>query len=493
MRRREFILAGATLSAAAALPLRGAEPRRPLHIPRLLDARTLGGQVALTVREGRAEFYPGVASATMGYDGEYLGPTLRFDSGDDVEVAVANRLPRPTTVHWHGLLVPGELDGGPHQEIAPGDTWRPVLRVRQPAATLWYHSHRHHETAAQVWFGLAGMLIVRDAEESALALPSEYGVDDLPVVIQDRLFQRGRLVIPAGMTTAMQGARGDTLLVNGTPDAYVRVPARLVRLRLVNGSNARDYELFFDDGRAFRWIATDGGLLEAPLARRSLRLSPGERAEIVADFSDGRPATLLTGPDDNFPMGGMGMMGRMGGRAAEGSVQAVLAFEVGAREGSSGALPERLAAPAAWDARESVRVRRFHLDMGMMGMGGMGMGMGMGRMRGGMDMFSINGRPFDPARVDERVRLGDTETWEISADMMAHPFHVHGVQFRVIGRGGGPPAPGDEGIKDTVRVGEPVRLLVRFTQPATTAPFMYHCHILEHEDHGMMGQFTVRD
>ena len=109
----------------------------------------------------------------------------------------------------------------------------------------------------------------------------------------------------------------------------------------------------------------------------------------------------------------------------------------------------------------------------------------------GTDMFAINGRSFDSRRVDERVRLGDTEIWEVSADAMAHPFHVHGVHFRVIGRGGRAPDPDDAGLKDTVRVDEPVRLLVRFTQPAIEAPFMYHCHILEHEDHGMMGQFAV--
>lgn len=464
--------------------------RRRLHIPELLDARAHAQSIALEARAGRTEFFPGIPSATLGYNGDYLGPTLSVHEGDEVEVAVTNRLTRPTTVHWHGLLVAGELDGGPHQEIAPGATWRPVVPVRQPAATLFYHSHQHHETAAQVWQGLAGMLIVRDAREAALGLPSEYGVDDIPVLIQDRQFQSGRLVMPAGMATAMQGARGDIVLANGTPDAYVRVPARHVRLRLVNASNARDYSLAFDDGRVFQWIATDAGLLEAPLERRTLALMPGERAEIVVDFSDGAAATLMTTRDDNIPA--MGMMGRA---RASGGPQAVLVFEVEAPQGAAPPLPARLATHHRWDAVRATRIRRFTLDMGMgMGMmggrmGGMGMG-GMG-MRGGMDMFSINGRAFDPRRVDERVRLGDLEIWEVAGDMMAHPFHIHGVQFRVLGRGGVGPGADDAGFKDTVRVDDPVRLLVRFTQPALAAPFMYHCHILEHEDHGMMGQFTV--
>jgi blue copper oxidase len=164
MKRRDFLLAAA-FAGAAGLPLPAAGARRRLRIPPLADARAQAQSIALTARAGQTEFFPGVASATLGYDGDYLGPTLRVYSGDDVEVAVANRLGMPTTVHWHGLLVPGELDGGPHQEIAPGATWRPVLPVRQGAATLLYHSHLHHDTARQVYYGLAGVLIVRDAAE----------------------------------------------------------------------------------------------------------------------------------------------------------------------------------------------------------------------------------------------------------------------------------------------------------------------------------------
>jgi blue copper oxidase len=390
--RRAFLAAAAAMAGAASLPARAAAPfdRQRLRIPELMDARGLGQSIAIEARAGTTAFFPGIGSPTLGYNGTYLGPTIRVYSGDEVEMTVANRLRQPTTVHWHGLLVPGELDGGPHQTIDPGATWRPVLPVRQPAATLFYHSHLHHATAEQVYAGLAGMLIVRDAAEEALGLPSEYGVDDLPLLLQDRQFAGGRLVMPGGMMTLMQGARGDTILVNGTPDAFARVPARRVRLRLVNASNARDYHLTFDDYRPFHWIATEGGLLEAPLERRSISLAPGERAEILVDFSDRAPAMLLTGPDRNSPM--MGMMGRPGGPFADPGSQPVLAFEVGPREGASAPVPERLAGQEAWDPSHAVRRRRFVLEMGMgmmggRGMGGMGMGgMGMGGM-GGMGGF----------------------------------------------------------------------------------------------------------
>jgi FtsP/CotA-like multicopper oxidase with cupredoxin domain len=307
-------VAGAGLTRHTLLPHAQASTRQPLWIPPLLDARDQGQALSLNAQRSTKEFFPGKRSITLGYNGSYLGPTLRVHRGDDVQVAVSNNLDEETTVHWHGLLIPGDRDGGPHQTIAPGGTWRTLLPVRQAGATLFYHSHVHGRTAEQVYAGLAGVLLVHDPREDHLGLPAQYGVDDLPLVIQDRQFDDGTLVMPGGMMALMHGRLGGTLLVNGTPDAEVRVPARRVRLGLVNGSNARIYELSFGDRRAFQWIASEGGLLAAPVALRSLTLAPGERAEILVDFSDGRAASLLPGRVDNRMM--MGPMGRMGGMGA---------------------------------------------------------------------------------------------------------------------------------------------------------------------------------
>lgn len=499
--RRNFLLAsvgaavvaGGSLTRQSLLPHAQASERQPLWIPPLLDAREQRQSLSLNAQQGIKEFFPGKRSATLGYNGSYLGPTLRVHRGDDVQVAVTNTLREETTVHWHGLLIPGDRDGGPHQTIAPGAIWRTLLPVRQAGATLFYHSHVHGRTAEQVYAGLAGVLLVHDPREDHLGLPAQYGIDDLPLVIQDRQFNDGRLVIPGGMMTLMHGRLGDTLLVNGTPNAEVRVPAGMVRLRLVNGSNARIYELSFNDRRLFQWIASEGGLLAAPVALRSLSLAPGERAEILVDFSDGRPASLLPGRIANSMM--MGPMGRMGGMGGMGAItpgaasdQVLLSFlPSGSQTGS--ALPARLATWRSPDASRAARRRSFSLDMSMAGMmGGMG---SPARSANNHGTFSINGRPFDMHRVDERVRLGDTEIWEVSGQMMAHPFHVHGVQFEVLSRAGRPPSVRDQGLRDTVLVQEPVELLVRFDQPSAGSPFMYHCHILEHEDNGMMGQFTV--
>ena len=495
LNRRSMFIGAALISAGAFVtrPLWDAfvaagEPQS-LRIPDLLDARKLANSVSLEVQAGNTAFFPGRSSKTLGYNGSYLGPTIRVYHGEEVEIAVTNGLNEDTTVHWHGLLIPAELDGGPHQLIRPGTTWRPRLPIRQPAATLFYHPHVHGRTGAQVYSGLAGVLLVTDDEEGALGLPSKYGVNDLPLVLQDRLFEDGMMVLPEGMMTTMQGRRGNTTLVNGTANPFARVPGGLVRLRLVNGSNARIFDLSFDDQRTFHWIASEGGLLKEPVQMRSLILAPGERAEILVDFSNGRRVALRTAPDTNLPMM-MGPGSRVRSLTQEifaGGDEFVLYFEPTGRQDTAPP-PARLIPRQGVNASQATRRRRFLLGMGMGGMMGGGMmGGGMGST-GGM---TINGRPFEMDRIDEQVALGDTEIWEISGEMMSHPFHIHGVQFEVLSRNGGKPMARDAGMRDTVLVREPVELLVRFTQPAVKTPFMYHCHILEHEDNGMMGQFAT--
>lgn len=505
--RRSLLVGGALLLGTAACsprsPGSGEGEANVLPIPPLRDARQHRQFLALRAQSGTTAFHKGTPSRTLGYNGSYLGPTLRVHRGDDVTIAVTNALDVDTTVHWHGLLIPGELDGGPHQVIAPGATWQPTLPIRQPAATLLYHSHVHGLTAEQVYSGLAGVLLVSDDEERGLGLPSDYGVDDLPLVIQDRQFEDGRLVIPSGMMIAMQGRRGDTILVNGAPNAVARVPNRLVRLRLVNASNARVYDFSFSDRRSFHWIGTEGGLLERSVELQSLPLAPGQRAELLVSFADGRPVSLITGPDtDGSTMGMMDGMGEMG-RTEGAGARSVLRFspQPMSQTDASGAIPDLLVSRARPDAANVDQRRRLILNMGMgMGVGGgmgsdmeMGDGMGMGGQMGsgGGMAFAINGRPFAMDRIDERVKLGTTEIWEVSGEMMRHPIHIHGVHFDVLSRGGRAPDLLDQGPRDTVLAQEPVELLIRFDQPATNAPFMYHCHILEHEDNGMMGQFSV--
>lgn len=262
-----------------------------------------------------------------------------------------------------------------------------------------------------------------------------------------------------------------------------------MRLRLVNGSNARIYDLRFEDRRAFHWIGTEGGLLERPVKLRSIRLAPGQRAELLVDFSDGRSAGLLTAADPN--MAAMSMMRTGGSDAVAGQV--FLRFEPVPGPAGPVRIPEILARRPAMDLAAVTRRRKLVLTMTMGGTAGGGMGgggMGGGRS-GGAASFGIDRRAFDMRRIDQQIGLGETEIWEVSGQMMAHPFHVHGVHFQVLSRNGGPPGVLDQGPRDTVLVQEPTELLVQFTKPTAGAPFMYHCHIFEHEDQGMMGQFSV--
>lgn len=493
MHRRQVLTTGL---ATLALPMLGrgafaAVSGRPLPIPPLAEAG--GGVTTLTAAFGQSAFFDGRATPSWGYSQPFLGPTLRMKRGATARMRVENRLDFEITSHWHGGQFPGHMDGGPQLAIAPGAAWEPELEVDQPPATLWYHSHSHGFTAEQVYGGLAGMLQIVDPDRPD-GLPGTYGEDDLPLVIQDRTFtESGGFSYAKQGPTRMHGFRGDQILVNGAIRPEAGVPAGLVRLRLLNGSNARIYHLRFSDGRRFHQVASEGGLLPAPVVMDGLTLAPAERAEIVVDFSDGAPVVLWSGADTNDPMSGMmgGLMGRGSAKPprAVGAPRGV--FEImrfapdPARPGKVASLPGILPAEIP-DLGEPVRRRRFELSM----MGGRGM-MGGGGM-GGMGAMTINGRSHDMARVDVQMRLGETELWEVIADEMAHPFHVHGTQFLVASRNGKPVDQALSGLKDVALVDGHAELLVQVNRKADArTPYMFHCHILEHEDSGMMGQFTV--
>jgi len=265
------------LSAAATLPLMphrlwAQQGDRALQMLPVLDATT-GGRVDLVASAGLTRFAGGEASRTIGYNGSYLGPLVRVGRGE-LPTVVENRLDEPITTHWHGLMVRGELDGGPHSLIQPGERWDIVLPINQPPATLWYHSHVHGRTAPQVYSGLAGVLQVVDGEDEARGLPTSYGTDDLTLVIQDRRFDgAGRLVYDPVMPDIMHGFSGDTILVNGQIGRTAAVPSGIVRLRLLNASNGRIYPLSLASGREMHLIATDAGYLMR-LSRSTRSRSP---------------------------------------------------------------------------------------------------------------------------------------------------------------------------------------------------------------------------
>jgi FtsP/CotA-like multicopper oxidase with cupredoxin domain len=487
--RRQFASGSAAIVSSALIGAQSgiSEPApfsTPLPIPNLIDAAKQGNAVNLKVMSGRHAFVRGKPTGTFGYSAPILGPVIRLHRGDEVQMTVENALDFVTTVHWHGLLVPGYNDGGPQHLIHPGDVWRPVLTVGQPAATLWFHPHPHHDTARQIYMGLSGMIIVDDGSDARLGLPRTFGFDDLPIILQDRSFgSDGSIEYYNDSSNPLEtiyGARGETIIVNGAIAPFTKVPAGLVRLRFLNAANAQNYELRFSDRRTFYVIASDGGFLSAPVAVTQLTVSPAERFEVLVDFANAKAVALETGPDEE-----MGIFGRV---APDGSADYVplMRFEPTATTPAVRELPTRLVELSAASPASAVRHRQFVLNSGLCA----------SRKDAGahtetLALIGINGKPYDIERIDVETELGTTEVWEVVSVGMAHPFHVHGALFRILSIEGRPPPPHLTGWKDTALVEDKAELLVAFNQPATREhPFMYHCHILEHEDAGLMGQYV---
>jgi FtsP/CotA-like multicopper oxidase with cupredoxin domain len=496
---RRVLLRGATAAAATffAQPrLSASETRRvvsPLRIPPLLEPTggPEGKTFELSLAAGRTEFLPGLSTPTLGINGTYLGPAIRCRAGDRVTLRVRNALAERTALHWHGLHIPARFDGGPHQVVEAGAIWEPSFAIKQKASLCWYHAHLMGRTGEQVLRGLAGLFLIEDDESQSLRLPSEYGVDDIPLVIQDRRFNRdGSFDYLSAMPDVMMGYKGNVILVNGTVDPHLVLRRQRTRLRILNASNSRIYTLGRDDGVDVLIIGSDGSLLERPVRQRRVRVGPGERIELLIDAQAERNIRLMSYPDPVAASGmGPGMM--MGGMAGNTETFPIIELRAGRLETSELALPERLIAVPSWTEAQAKTIRTFSLDMGMMGMG-MGRMMGRGGMGG---MMGINGRSMSVDRIDVRVPLGSIEIWEIvNPTPLTHPFHIHDIQFRVLDRDGQPPLPHEHGLKDTVLVnpGSAVRVITEFADFADPIrPYMYHCHNLEHEDAGMMGQFAV--
>ncbi|AMG68635.1 MULTISPECIES: multicopper oxidase CueO [Providencia] len=540
MLRRDFIKLSAITYAASALPIWSriavaAENYPTLAIPPLLEPDAQGN-IQLAIKQGASQFVPGKKTTTWGYNGDLLGPALSLKKGQSVNIHIANQLPEETTVHWHGLEISGEQDGGPQAIIKPGASRQVNFTIDQPEATCWFHPHTHGKTGYQVAMGLAGLVIIKDEQSDKHGLPSQWGVDDIPVILQDkRLKDDGQIDYQLDVMSAAVGWFGDLMLTNGAVFPKHVAPKGWLRLRLLNGCNARSLNISTSDGRKMYVVASDGGLLAEPIAVTELPILMGERFEVLIDARDGRSFDLLT-----LPVNQMGMT-----IAPFNQPLPVLHIETTMGTGA-GKLSEQLATLPALPSLAGLTRRRFHLMMdmrldmqGMMmlrerygeqamghmgGHGGMmqghmmsngengGMGMmghgNMGGMRNGgghcgtgsgeLDIHNantINGRAFSMTEAAFDAPMNRQEIWVISGrgDMMLHPFHVHGTRFRILKENGKVVEPHRQGWKDIVKVeGQVSEVLVEFKHPATKAhPYMAHCHLLEHEDTGMMMGFTV--
>jgi len=527
MQRREFLKLTAAVSVASALPLWSrsvfAASRPSLPVPELLtaDARN---RISLIIQAGKTQFGSHLAT-TWGYNGNLLGPALQLKQGEQATIDIHNRLAEETTVHWHGLGVPGAVDGGPHGVIAAGGSRTVTFTPTQRAATCWFHPHQHGKTGRQVAMGLAGLVLISDAESEKLLLPKQWGIDDVPVIVQDKKFTAaGEIDYQLDIMSAAVGWFGDTLLTNGALYPEHAAPRGWLRLRLLNGCNARSLNFATSDKRPMYVVASDGGLLAEPVKVNELPVLMGERFEVLVDTTDGKPFDLIT-----LPVNQMGMA-----IAPFDRPQPVLRVQPLTIQ-ASGKLPDVLAAMPALPSLQGFTQRTLQLSMDpmldMMGMqalmqkygdqamSGMDHGMmmnhgdmgnmnhgnmnhgGMAQMKHGHQGFDfhnanrINGKAFDMNVPLFAAAKGQYERWVISGkgDMMLHPFHIHGTQFRILSENGKAPAPHRSGWKDTVRVeGDVSEVLVKFDHDAPKEhAYMAHCHLLEHEDTGMMLGFTV--
>ncbi len=448
-----------------------------LIIPSTLE----GTDFELTIAASTRQFFEGAATETIGFNGDFLGPTLIFNQGDDLNIRVNNELNEPTTVHWHGMHVSPEDDGGPHTVINPRTTWNPTFTVLDRATTFWYHPHLHERTNFHVTRGAAGLIIIRSDEEAVLDLPRTYGVDDFPLIIQGKEFDEDNQLVVAG-------SEDNLIMVNGTLDPYLEVPAQMVRFRIINASNERVLNLGFDDNRQFQQIGSDGGLLSAPVSLNRVRLASGERAEIVVDFSGEADAvpqlvTYASELGQGIPGGaggpGPGGPGGPAGSELDGEDHTFMEFRI--VSSTSNAITEistQLAVHTPWGESEADNTRTITMNGGGMA-----------------DPFSLNDALFDENDYSETVYLDDIEIWTITnVTNIAHPFHIHDVQFYILDKDGLAPPANEQGLKDVVLVegGQTIRFITKFEDFADPeVPYMYHCHILPHEDGGMMGQFLV--
>ncbi len=458
----------------------------PLPLPRRAVARRIGGEDVVDVEQSRTalELVPGYRTELMTYGGVFPGLLLESRRGTPLRVRHTNRLGVPTVAHLHGGHTPSTSDGYPTDVVRDGETREHVYPMDQRAAMLWYHDHTMDRTGQQVNAGLLGLHVVRDDVEDALDLPS--GDRELPLVVVDRSFDAdGALLYPtmggAGAHAGhggsdrevmvadafVEGVLGDVLLVNGAPWPEAEVEAARYRLRLLNGCSARRLELVLDpppsggDGPVFAQIGSDGGLLAAVAGHDVLPVAQAERFDVVVDFARWPVGTRVT----------------LRNRAGSGRTSEVMRFVVARAAADGSAPPERLGTLSEMEvlpAPERV-TRTWRFTRGDVH---------------GRPGWEVNGRVFDPDRMDARVPLERVERWRFVSDLH-HPVHVHLDPFQVLGRAGRPPLPTDVGWKDTVglRPGEHVDVAVRFSRH--TGRYVLHCHNLEHEDRMMMAAFET--
>jgi bilirubin oxidase len=509
---------------AVAFSCAGSRAFDPLVIPPAITGTVFNLTLVQTSKQYRA----GAQTVTYAFQAvangtnvamNFWGPTLIMNRGDFVTINVSNALADMTTVHWHGFHIPAIMDGGPHQMIDAGMLWSPMFTITNDAATYWYHPHMHGSTQEQLTKGAGGFIIVRDPAEAALALPRTYGVDDIPVMMTSRRFLYGANNTNAATTNQFAFNHtvdnyGDYEMANGVTNAQVVLPRQIVRLRLLNAEVERGYNIGFSDNRTFHVIGNDQGLLSAPVAVTRVKMMVGERVEILLNLTGDAIGTNVDlkawngeinglgpptpGPEFGFPGVESNPTQPTGNEPAQpnGSLLNHTNFNIvhivvtNATTNAILAIPATLATNTYWTTNDATVTRTINLTGGNAGA-----------------EFTFNNVSFTMTNINHRTSLNAVEKWILnnnSGAVFGHAIHIHDVKFNIVARSpvssagqvttNGLAAPYESGWKDTVYVPktESVTVLAKFdTYASGQNPFMFHCHFLNHEDGGMMGQFLV--
>ena len=481
-----------TALLAATIAGTSAQTYNALWIPPTLS----GTNFYLSLNQTNKQFFPGLTTPTFAYNtGNVWGPTLIMNKGDTVQIYLTNNLNQTTTTHWHGFHIPGIMDGGPHEIIPSGSTWTPTFTILNNASTYWYHPHLHPQTQSQLSYGAGGMIIIQDPQESALALPRTYGVDDLPLALTSRRFTTNGAT---ALFVTNNCAYGDYQLANGTVNAQVTLPQQYVRLRILNAEIERAYNLGFSDNRTFFVIATDGGLVNTPLPVTRVVLAVGERVQILVNLGTNAVGSSLNlmAYNSNASLGGAGPNGLQhgfpGGEPATtgmfGSLlnnanYNLLNIKVGAATTNAiTQLPAVLTTNSLWAAKDVTNSRTIQITGGTPPNG----------------VFTFDNTAFSLNVINHTLNLNAVEQWTIiNNSPFSHSFHIHDIQFNLVSRtspAGGLNSYESAGWKDTLYTQQNSTnvFITKFdTFASYYNPFMYHCHFSDHEDQGTMGQFLV--
>lgn len=441
---------------------------RMLPIP-----NTVTGNTALTAQATTANIN-GSNISVLGYQANgILGPTIRTANGINANINFQNNLSEKSNIHWHGLKIPATMDGHPEALVNAGSNFNYQFTINQRAGLNWYHPHPDGATARQAFQGLAGLFIINDAEEATLNLPS--GIYEIPLVIQDKRLTSSGIAYNPSMGEVMSGYMGETIIVNGEASPYTEVATRFYRLRILNGSNARIYNLALSNNADIIIIGNDGGLLKNPVTIKSILLAPGERLDVLVNFAGLATGTEVFLESRIFDNGGSAQ-GKQGFK--------IMKFKVTQTTTDSFTVPASLSSINTISPSSSSKTRNFVINAM--------------QMSGGMNMTGIhriNDKTYDKNRIDETVAANATEIWvfDNSQGDEPHPMHLHGVHFQVLERSGGRAQliASESGWKDTVLVmpRETVKIIIPFSN--LTGVFVFHCHNLEHEDDGMMLQYQL--